>query len=140
MCQVCSIVGTTWLTPKERPRFCRSLQFQVSGNRSHRLDRFGAGSVTGEQDIKVGEVGLLEAGIDIGDFGGGGAGAFELLIACVIALIPLISGVFNGPCGQLACRGKTGILKCTVFSAATSQPSACITKAAIVLPTYLLLD
>ena len=36
--------------------------------------------------------------------------------------------------------GETGILKCTVFNAATSQPRVCITKAAIVLPTYLLLD
>jgi hypothetical protein len=29
------------------------------------------------------------------------------------------------------------ILNCTVFNAATSQPSDCITKPAIVLPTYL---
>ena len=31
-----------------------------------------------------------------------------------------------------------GLLKCTVFSAATSQPSDCITNVAMVLPTYLM--
>jgi hypothetical protein len=31
-----------------------------------------------------------------------------------------------------------GLLKCTVFNAATSHPNDCNTKVAIVLPTYLM--
>ena len=86
----------TCLTPKERTRFCRSLEFQISGNRSNRLDGFGAGSVAREQDIKVCEVGLLEAVVDIGNFFSRSMGAFELLIACVIAFIVSISSVSKG--------------------------------------------
>lgn len=32
-----------------------------------------------------------------------------------------------------------GLLKCTVFNAATSHPNDCNTKVAIVLPTYLMM-
>ena len=87
-----------WLTPEERARGCRRLKFQVSSNCPHSFHSLGAGSVAGEQDIEICEIGLFEAGINFRYFLGSGAGALELLIARVIALIVLVSGGCNPFC------------------------------------------
>lgn len=44
-------------------------------------------------------------------------------------------GVLSG--GGLDRTGKSHLLNCTVFSAATSQPMDCSVKTAILLPTLL---
>ena len=58
---------------------------QIPGDGADGVDGVGGGGVAGKQDVEVGEAGLDEAGVEVSDFGGGGAAAFELAVAGVVA-------------------------------------------------------
>ena len=73
------------LTPEERSRLRRGLQLQIPGDGSDGLHSLCARRIAREQDIKVREVALLEASVEFVDLLGRRPGAFELLVAGMIA-------------------------------------------------------
>ena len=74
------------LTPEEASWLQRSSELQISCNRTHSIDCFCSRSISGQHDIKVGQVALLEAFVDLSDLFGGGSSTFELSVAGMIAL------------------------------------------------------
>ena len=72
-------------TPEKAPRFRGSVELQVSANLANGFDGVGAGSIAREQDVKVGEVALAQAVVDVEDFLCRGFGAAPLLVGRVVA-------------------------------------------------------
>lgn len=72
--------------PKEAARAPRApLGLELGGDAPHGLDGLGAGDVAREHHVEVVEVGLLQAGEQVGDFLRRHLGALDLSVARVVA-------------------------------------------------------
>jgi hypothetical protein len=72
-------------TPEEATRLRASIELDVPANRPYRLYGFGAGHVSRQEYIEVGEVRLTESFVEVEDLGRGCLGAFDLLVCRVVA-------------------------------------------------------
>jgi len=72
------------LTPKERPWSLLGLLLQIQSDSTHGLDGRSTGRIPGQHDVKVGEIALAQALVEVADLLGCCPGAFELSIAGVI--------------------------------------------------------